>query len=434
MKILLLHPPIDHELPPYYWSESLGIGYLASSLRLDGHDVDVFDAQIMGLKPEEMLAQLLKRDFDCLGISATHDHKSVLMSTVRAVRKARKDAIITAGGYLPTLSADKLFDILPELDFVVRGEGETSVRDVFGRIARSERWQDAQGVAFLQDGKTVCNPVPPTIRDLDSLPFPARDALASSPRKAWARIAGSRGCYHRCSFCCIRKFYDESGAGAPRFRSAENVVDEMEQVIAQTGVREFRFIDDDFIGPGEKNRQRVLRFAQQLEERKLNATFAIECRADEIHEDLLKSLKEVGLIEVFVGLESAVQRQLDTYNKRVTVEQNRNAIEAVRRCGINLRSGFIAFDPYVTIPELIKNMMFISETKIDDESTKIAEVPMITKVKLYPGVPLIETVRKDGLLQENGIEVDYKFKHLSVRLLTAISRALIWAKTRGRSN
>lgn len=428
MKILLLHPASDNILSSYFWSESLGLGYIAAVLRRDGHDVEILDAQLGGLNPSDTVEQVLRRDFDCLGITATHNHKNVLKYIVQSVRQKRGDAIISAGGYLPTLSTEDLFEAYPEIDFVVRGEGEVSAPDVFGRISRGEDWRPALGIAYPLDGKTIVNPIPQSITDLDSIPFPARDALVASGIRAperIARVAGNRGCYYRCTFCCSQRFQKESGSNTPRARSAKNIVDEMEHVIETTSVKQFRFIDDDFIGPGAKSRARVIQFVDELKSRNLGATFAMMCRADEAQEDLLRMLKDVGLAEVFVGVESGSQTQLDRYNKQVTVEQNRQAIETVRRCGLNLRCGFIAFDPHVTIPELLENMAFITETKIDRVGSRIVALPIASKVRLFPGVPMIGQLKNDGLLKETGIKADYKFKHRSVRVLVAIGRALL---------
>jgi radical SAM superfamily enzyme YgiQ (UPF0313 family) len=347
----------------------------------------------------------------------------MLINIVRAVRRRKKDVIVTAGGFLPTLCAEYLLPECPELDFVVRGEGEAVASDVFGRISRGEEWRDAPGVAFLKGKTPVLDQCPPVIKDLDSLPFPARDALsqAAFPPETVA-IASSRGCYHRCAFCCLNAFYSLSGGRVPRFRSPERVVDEMESAIAETGIRVFRFVDDDFIGPGPKTRERVVRLAEEIRSRKLGIDFRIECRADEVDEDILKLLKEAGLTDVFLGIESGVQCQLDRFNKRTTVGQNKRAIEIVRRIGLNLRTGFILLDPYSTVPELQENMQFIKEMRLEDEAKK-APAPFVTKLELHRGVPLVEKLREDGLLREKGVDVDYVFKDPQIRLMAKVAMA-----------
>ncbi len=426
MKILLVQPPVNYYLPLYFRAESLGLGYLASVLRRDGHDVTILDALLKGMTLAETVNDILRHDFDVLGITANHEQKQALYSLVRSVRRQRKDAVIVAGGYLPTLSTEPLLKECPGLDFVVVGEGEVAASDVFGRMARGENWRGVPGVAYLKDGAMVSNPCPPLIQDLDSLPFPARDAIKECGFPVTVRVAGTRGCYRRCSFCCIRGFYEVSGGHAPRHRTPENVLAEIKSVASETGLRDFRFIDDSLIGPNEKTRNWALEIAEGIKSLNMGITFAIECRVDEVNKDILLAMKDAGATQVFLGIESGIQRQLDTYWKRTTVEQNRKAIETVRECGLKLWSGFMMFDPYLTMPELTQNMEFVSQTGIAKEATSITHAPFLTKVHLYHGTPLVEQLRQEGLLIEKGTEVDYKFKDRSVRFVYHFLRFSGW--------
>ncbi|MEN6356448.1 MAG: radical SAM protein [Armatimonadota bacterium] len=411
MRILLLHPPALSEIAGYT-SESLGIGYMAAVLRREGHEVEVLDAQLQRLSVKSIIREVLARDFDCLGITAMHKHRVSLTAVARAVRAHKKNATVVAGGYLPTLAAEQLLQICPEISVLARGEGENVAPELFGRIARGQDWRDVPGIAYLQDGIPVLNPMPPLIKDLDSIPFPARDALSQSPEFDMAAISSSRGCYHRCSFCSVNSFFALSGGHAARFRSAENVVDELESVVASTGLRKFVFVDDDFIGPGEKSRERAIKIVEGIRDRKLDITFTIDCRADEIDEDVLKLLKEAGLTCVFVGIESGVQRSLDTFNKQITVVQNRRALDVLKKLDLQVELGFILFDPYTTIEELQENMKFMRE---------LGQVAPVHRIELFQGVPLVEQLRADGLLIEKGIKLDYKFKDPRTRLAWQIA-------------
>lgn len=425
MRVLLLHPPVDGEEPPIRRTESLGLGYITAVLREQGHRVDLFDAYIRGLRLSDTIDQVLARDFDCLAITAYDIHKRTLISIARRVRRARRDAVILAGGYLPTFTAEKLLPVCPEIDLLVRGEGETVVREVFDRLEHGKDWRDVPGIAYLKDGQAVLNPLPPPVDDLDTLPFPARDELAGCEFELPATILRSRGCYHRCSFCSIPSFYALTGHRAPRFRSPDNVIDEAESVIASTGIREFVFADDNFIGPGEQGRERVRDFVAAVKRRNLDWRFSIECRVDEIDEEILSELKDVGLFRVFLGIESGVQRQLDTYNKRTTVDQNRRAIEMARNLGLIFYPGFIMLDPYTTLDEMIENMRFVRELQLDNKNRPLSS-GLMTRLNLYSGTPLIERVRADGLLREKGLDCGYVFRDPALRLLINASLALTY--------
>lgn len=423
MRILLLQPPFDVYEPPVTRTESLGLGYIAAVLRRDGHDVAIIDAQTQCLDAKAMIHEVLSREFDAIGITASSAYKKMLMLVAKEVRKHKKDALIFAGGYLPTLNAEKLLKACPDIDFLVRGEGEITASDVLGRISRGEDWHDTPGVAYMKDGIPIINTPPPLIQDLDSLPFPARDALKQATIKLPALISGSRGCHHRCSFCCIHSFYAVSGSRAPRFRSPGNVVDEIESVIASTGVTDFVFVDDDFLGPSEKTHSRAVQIADEIKSRGLKITFSIECRADNIDEDMVEILKSAGLSGILIGIESGVQRQLDTYNKRITVEQNKQAIEMLQKSGIKFAAGFIMLDPYVTVDEVSENMQFMREMNLSGDQKKTM-VQAFTKLKLFEGTPIADKLREDGLVREDGIDMDYVFKDPQFRTVYKMTQTV----------
>ena len=404
MKVLLLHPPANAEIDVYR-TESVGLGYIASVLRQDGHDVEILDANVTRLSARKAIEQVLRREFDCLGITAMHSQWRFVVDVAQAVRSRKRNAWIVVGGYLATLVPEGLLHQCPELNFVVRGEGENVIREVLGRIERNQDWGDVQGIAYISNGDIVINTLAPAHSDLDILPFPARDVLIQNRWLKRAPFSSSRGCFHRCAFCSINEFYKLCGQRGRRDRSPRNVVDEMEQVLSSTGIDYFVLSDDDFIGPGERCKRRAYEIADEVLSRKLKIKFSFECRADEVDKDLFKRLMEAGLDAVFIGLESGCQSQLDRFTKGTTVEQNRKAIEIVRELGLKMDVGFIMFDPYVTVEELEQNMRFIRELELS--------VPMI-KLQLYPGIPIIEKIRQDGLLTESGLDLHYRFQNPGV--------------------
>jgi anaerobic magnesium-protoporphyrin IX monomethyl ester cyclase len=422
MKVLLVNPPVDHGVPDSYRGESLGIGYIAAVLRRDGHDVEVFDAYLRCIDVRTAIKEVLSRRFDCIGLTAPHAAKDCLISIARAVRRANADVPIIAGGYLASLNPVQLLQACPEINLIVRGEGEAVAPDVFGRIDRGQDWRDAPGIAFLQGDEVILNPVPPVIEDLDSIPFPARDALHQAAVRPPARIIASRGCYHNCSFCSVKGFYALSGRHGPRFRNAERIADEIEAVMAETGATEFTFSDDDLIGPGRKMRERVTRMVDEIKKRNLHITFSAEFRADEVDQEMIDLLKEAGLNELFIGIESGSQSQLDRFNKQATVEQNKRAIQIARASGLDLRCGFIMFDPYTTVDEVQENMQFLRDTGLEADA-KSDFFPLLTRLGVFRGTSLEKQLRDEELLIDRGLDLDYKVRDPQLRMMMRVSRA-----------
>jgi len=153
----VVQPPYDRHEPPIVRTESLGLGYITSVLRLDGHDVEIVDAQLRCLHTRDTIREIIARKFDCVGFTAADAHKKTLVRIVREVRRSRKDALIIAGGYLPTLAAKQLLGACPELDFLVRGEGEQVISEALARISAGRDWRDTPGLAYSADKTAILN-------------------------------------------------------------------------------------------------------------------------------------------------------------------------------------------------------------------------------------------------------------------------------------
>ena len=222
--------------------------------------------------------------------------------------------------------------------------------------------ESIRGLSYLRNGKVVVNEPRPLIEDLDSLPFPARDELPGAfERGGCITLVTSRGCYAACKYCSIRAFYDGLPGSNWRGRSAENVLKELEEVVGRFGLRKVKFEDANIFGPGEKGRERVINLARGILEKDLGLYFRFECRTEKVEEEVFGLLKEAGLEEVFIGVESFIPRVLDSMNKGSSVEENIKALEVLSRLGIRTGIGFIAFEPDTTLDEFFTNIEMVKK-------------------------------------------------------------------------
>ncbi len=152
----------------------LGLGYLAAVLEKNNYKVDVIDCQVLKLSPEEFRTEISKRKPDIIGVtSSTLTYQSGL-KLIKIAKEACPNCITIAGGSHVTFWDDKALQECPELDIVVRREGENTMLELVQRIEGEESCDDVLGTTCRKEGKIVKNPDRPYIEDLDSLPFPAR--------------------------------------------------------------------------------------------------------------------------------------------------------------------------------------------------------------------------------------------------------------------
>jgi radical SAM superfamily enzyme YgiQ (UPF0313 family) len=215
----------------------------------------------------------------------------------------------------------------------------------------------------------------------------------------------------------------QSGA-AWRQRSIEDVLDEMEFLAGRWPGVEIKFHDDQFIGPGMRGREDALEFAEALARRDLNIPFYIFSRADTVEPELFRALKSSGLKSVFVGVESGSQRELDAFDKRISVEDNKRALQVLYDLDIKFHMGLIFFDPYTEMEDIGANMDFLRETQ-PLWSTNGNILSVENRVIVYKGTPFFSRLTAGGRIRGDYLDYDYTIAQWQVRLLCRLSHVVL---------
>jgi 5-methoxy-6-methylbenzimidazole methyltransferase len=407
MRITLVVPPeaasVDEERVEY-----LGLGYVAACARQAGHQVDIFDCKSQEVGHAEAVAQIRALHPQVIGITApfSFDLTSAVKLSLQ-LRAAGFAGVIVVGGHPATFTFQNLLRLYPCIDVVVRGEGEITFVELLKRLDDKAAWSQVAGIAYHDNGNIVVTEPRPLIRDLSSLPFPARESVSSggSPVSAlWFQkfgvqpgtvILSSRGCPFRCSYCSVQAFYRTSAGRPWRPRLAQDVVDEMTELSQRWGFRSFRFSDDSFFGSCNEGRVRAREIAAALIERNLGVNFVIECRTTDVELSLFGALKSAGLVRVNVGIESGVPRMLKSFNKRASVEQNKNGISVLRQLGLECHPNFILVDPETTLEELRENLAFLKETRLY-LAPQAMHILYSNRLGLFAGTPSKEHYEAQG--------------------------------------
>jgi radical SAM superfamily enzyme YgiQ (UPF0313 family) len=218
---------------------NLGLGYLASVLRTAGYKVEIVDFE---LAPEQILASARSSEPVLIGFYLIFQfYIERFRSLIVRLRDGGVRCHFTMGGHFPSLSHQQTLELVPELDSVVRFEGEATLLELVDLISTGRDWQGVQGIAYRQDGLIVSNPLRPLLTDLDQLPYPDRDF---EPGLVLGHVVmpilASRGCARTCSFCSIHMFYRAAPGKVVRTRRPAQVVREMRSLYEERGVTVFR--------------------------------------------------------------------------------------------------------------------------------------------------------------------------------------------------
>jgi anaerobic magnesium-protoporphyrin IX monomethyl ester cyclase len=385
---------------------NLGVGYVASMLIRRGFDVRILDFR----ERRELILDAIRSTKPVLvGFSLIFQY---YVPQFRALTAYLRDNGIachfTAGGHYPSLRYENVLQDVPELDSVVRFEGEITLAELVERLADGRDWRDVLGIAYRDSERCLSNLPRPLIADLDELPTPIRpweSALKVLGRKA-SPILASRGCSRNCSFCSIRQFYGQVPGKKVRTRDPEKVVEEMRALYEQSGVSIFLFQDDDFPVWGQFGRRWAARFIESLREQELwgKVIWKISCRSDEVEPELFGRLRDAGLYVVYLGIESGNESGLRVLNKQLQPEDSLRAIRILKDLDLCSTYGFMLFDPSSTFDSVRENVAYLRQITAEGGAPGV-----FCRMLPYAATPIEDQLAREGRLRGSVHNPDYSF-------------------------
>ena len=370
----------------------LGLLYIAGALEQDGHSTRLCDLQIEKNPDACLLENLREYSPDVVGITAQTAYVSEA-AKIASMAKAGSDAVTVVGGHHPSALPEKTLEQFDAFDFGVIGEGERTLCDLASAIQKNAGIQKVRGIARREDGRIVMNEPQPPILNLDSLPFPDRGkidpgrylpSLNDYIRLPATNILGTRGCPYHCTFCSrtgTRTF------GRVRFRSAENIFEEVVECKTRYGISDFWFVDDTFTF----NRKRVMAFCELLLRHGIRDNWACYSCPSEVDPELLRIMKKAGCFLIKYGIESGSEEILKQMEKTCTLSNSLNAIKWTRQAGIESFGGFIIGLPGETEQLIDRTIDFAIQTSPD--------ICSFASCALFPGSDLFERLEAEGKIK-----------------------------------
>lgn len=316
-----------HELAVMKPYPPLGLLYVSSHLKARGYAVEVFDSTFSS--PAALEEHIKASRPPVVGVYANLMTRGNVLKVMRAAKEAGSRVVL--GGPDP---ANYLEEYLTRgADVVVIGEGELTLEDVLSGRPVAE----LDGVAYRDsDGKIVRNEPRAMIADLDAQPFPDRAAIDQQRYvDVWREHHGSgavslitaRGCPYTCTWCSHAVF-----GYSHRRRSPENVVAEVEHIVATYAPDQLWYADDVFT----INHKWLFEYADLLEQRGLRLPFETISREDRLNEKVVETMARMGCSRLWIGAESGSQRVLDAMKRRTDAERVKSMVHLLQRYGISV--------------------------------------------------------------------------------------------------
>lgn len=385
-------------------AEHLGPAYLTSVLRNASAECSIFEIHPIDDLTERIQA-IANFKPDIIGFTLTMVSVNRITEFGRQLRSEFGDSVyIVGGGVLATHFHDTLLqdDRWRFMDGLIRGEGEIPILQLAATIQNQGPMEAVNNLVYRQNDQIHQNEMLPLIPDLDILPFPARDQVENSKTKLpYLRISTSRGCTSHCTFCNAPHAKNRLGKGRVwRGRSPEQVVDEVEHLYRTYKYDTFDFVDSTFEDPGgtPAAKARIAEIAERILDKQLKIYFNCCFQAKNWHSSdipLINLLWRAGLEKALVGIESGSETSLRIWQKKSTVEDNKNIIDLLKSQSIYVAFGFISFHPWSDFAEVRQNVEFLRQNM----GYNLRRYTV--RLELYPGAEVIEMLKADTLLDES---------------------------------
>jgi len=373
----------------------LGIGYIAAYVeKFSHHQVKIFDAHTYGLNASEAAEKIIGGKPDVVGIHAITDNRFKAIALAKEIKKRDKNIIVLMGGPHFSLTAKNALELIPEIDYIIRGEGEKAVVQFLDTLENKGDISRVSGLAYrIQNGGIIERPLTDLIMNLDELPMPAwhlfdlkeyTKPIDGTDIRAVGVLSG-RGCPNVCVYCA-------NSRTVLRLRSTKNFVDEVEFLNKEYGYRGFDFWDDTLTIVHDH----VRAICEDILRRKLDIVWYARARANTVNENLLKLMRKAGCIRISYGIESGSPRILKVIKKNITVEQAKEAVRMASGVGMAVVTNFMVNLPQETTEDLKMTINLMKELKEIKNS-----YPAYGFTVIYPGTELEIMAKQKGIMPKD---------------------------------
>ena len=412
VKVLFIEPPKDYwfvmgeYLPPPYGLLQLA-GYLET--KMPKAEIDVLDCQAMSLDWKGLEKRMSSFDPDVVATSGFATcNVYVAARTLETAKKLKPEVLTVAGGQHFSATAQESLEAYPEIDVIVRGEGEETVLELTKAVEKSANFSGISGISFRSQNKIWHNSPRSLINNLDSLPFPAyhfvKDyihlyhfTMMAGSKTRYGMVEASRGCLHRCTFCSQWKHWQ----GSCRHKSVKRVADEIEFLYNNYGSRLLWLTDDNF-GLG----QQMENLCDELIKRGFSddITCFMQARCDDVvqNQHLLPKMIRAGINWLLLGVESHSQSNLDSFRKGTKPEDAVSAVRLLKQNSLFCQATCIIGERRDTHESIEGLRRFVNELDPD-----LAIFMILTP---FPGTDLYEEAKRNGWI-ENWNWADYDMVH-----------------------
>jgi len=368
----------------------LNLTYIASYLIDLEITMKIIDAKAKNLNYRQIKKEIQKFNPDLVGISvfitAAIKH---CYDIARIVKEVNPKCLVVFGGRHPTFEPEETLKV-DEVDLVVRGEGELTLRELIIKGNLNE----IKGISYKSDGKIIHNPDRVLIKDFGKIRYPARHLVKKNKyhmlTARFETVQTSRGCPHKCKFCSTPIF----NKGLWRPRPVEKIIIELKMISQNRRIRDIFFIDENFAVDTKRIEKLCEKIIECRKKKEISDfKFFAQLRVDDIARapKMVKAMADAGFWLVFVGVETVNEDTLNDMRKGFTFNKTLKAIKLLHKYNIMIFGNWIiGLNLDATKEDIKKEIEFIKKLDIDLLTTSI--------LTPFPGTIILKEFKEKNLL------------------------------------
>lgn len=387
-KIYLLSPWVNEK----YEGIINSLEYIKFYLIDSGYQAKIINCANYDRNLNEVISILQEEEKPVIGITAYTRERFNAYDLIRRIRKEIPDSLVIVGGrHFGCLSKETLHE-LPEVDIVVRGEGEITFKEICDSACNNKSYGDIAGISFKKGSEIIHNPDKPVEADLDKFrSFDLKDirkytTLANTKvdrENLYFTVFATRGCPSNCVFCSLK-------ADRVRFRSIDKIIEEIEARISATGLRNVSFGDSSLT----LNKKFITELCKKIIDRKLNIRWNCYSRGD-IDPNILKIMKKAGLVSMEIAMESGSPAILKTIKKNIDLNHLEKLFKEAHNLGIKVYVFSMISLPDESLEDVDMTIAYIRKT------SKYIFTAGVQVTRILPDAGLYEVARSKNILPKD---------------------------------
>ncbi|MFX1258058.1 MAG: B12-binding domain-containing radical SAM protein [Promethearchaeota archaeon] len=363
----------------------ISLGYIASSLQEKGFNTKIVDLELFPRPGPQILQKIIKKyDPSIVGFSIYNENMHNVLCIAKICKEINRKILTIIGGPQATFMPEKALFEMPDIDLIVRGEGEQIMPLIVTHNLKGKSFYSIPGITFKKQGKIISTKKSVLMSDLDKLPSPYLNEVFDLDMYSEATLLSSRGCSYSCTFCYTPNAFNRK----IRHHSVERVIKDIKKIYDE-GINALWIADPAFT----LDKNHANKILNAIIKNEWELSIWCETRLDAVDEELLDLMKKAGVYQIFYGLESSNQQTLDRIRKNLNFSKVENVIKWTKERGIKVELAFIVGLPYETKKEIEKTIEFARKLEPDYFA--------VQPLSLYFGTELYKKFDKCGFKEIN---------------------------------